>query len=70
MSEEKKQWSISDIEAIYQQPFNDLLYQAHTIHRTYHDPNSLQFATLLSIKTGACQKIVAIALKVVTIKRM
>ncbi|ERH46730.1 biotin synthase [Legionella pneumophila str. Leg01/53] len=54
MSEEKKQWSISDIEAIYQQPFNDLLYQAHTIHRTFHDPNSLQFATLLSIKTGAC----------------
>lgn len=54
MSEEKKKWSISEIEAIYQQPFNDLLYKAHTIHREFHDSNSLQFATLLSIKTGAC----------------
>lgn len=54
MSEEKKKWSISEIEAIYQQPFNDLLYKAHTIHSEFHDSNSLQFATLLSIKTGAC----------------
>ncbi|KGP64401.1 biotin synthase [Legionella norrlandica] len=54
MSEEKKKWSISEIEEIYQQPFNDLLYQAHTVHRKHHNANSLQFATLLSIKTGAC----------------
>lgn len=50
----KKIWSVSEIRDIYQQPFNDLLYHAHSIHREYHDPNSLQFATLLSIKTGAC----------------
>lgn len=54
MTEVKKQWSISEITAIYEQPFNDLLHRAHTVHRENHEPNSLQFATLLSIKTGAC----------------
>ncbi|BCA95616.1 biotin synthase [Legionella antarctica] len=54
MTEVKKNWSISEIAAIYQQPFNDLLYQAHKIHKLHHESNSLQFATLLSIKTGAC----------------
>lgn len=47
-------WTISDIAAIYTQPFHDLLYQAHTVHRAHHPANSLQVATLLSIKTGAC----------------
>jgi biotin synthase len=54
VSDNKKKWSIAEIETIYQKPFNDLLFEAHTIHRKYHDHNSLQFATLLSIKTGAC----------------
>ncbi len=54
MSDAKKKWSISEVSAIYQQSFNDLLHQAHTTHRAHHEPNSLQFATLLSIKTGAC----------------
>ncbi|RUR19644.1 biotin synthase BioB [Legionella sp. km535] len=54
MTEPKKNWTVSEIAAIYQQSFNNLLYQAHTVHRAHHDSNSLQFATLLSIKTGAC----------------
>jgi biotin synthase len=54
MSEKKKTWLQAEVAAIYQQPFNDLLYQAHSIHREQHDPNALEFATLLSIKTGAC----------------
>ena len=45
---------MSDVAAIYNQPFNDLIYQAHTIHKEHHQPNALQMATLLSIKTGAC----------------
>lgn len=54
MTDTKKKWSIEEIEAIYQKPFNDLLFEAHTTHRSNHAHNSLQFATLLSIKTGAC----------------
>src|SRR5689334_25421179 len=35
-------------------PFNDLLFRAHTVHRANFDPNRVQRATLLSIKTGGC----------------
>lgn len=32
----------------------ELLYEAATIHRLHHDPNTVQVSTLLSIKTGGC----------------
>jgi len=54
VTEVKKHWTIAEISAVYEQPFNDLLHKAHTVHQEHHNPNSLQFATLLSIKTGAC----------------
>jgi biotin synthase len=47
-------WSAQEIAALMGQPFNDLLFQAHTAHRRYHEANAVQIATLLSIKTGAC----------------
>ncbi len=47
-------WTLAEIEAIYQQPFNDLLWQAQQLHRQYFDPNEVQVSTLMSIKTGAC----------------
>lgn len=47
-------WTIENITQLYEQPFNDLLHSAQTIHREYHDPNKLHIAKLLSIKTGAC----------------
>ncbi len=47
-------WTTKDVSAIYEQPFNDLLYAAHTTHLLHHQANTLQMATLLSIKTGAC----------------
>lgn len=47
-------WTLPDIEAVYGQPFNDLLWQAQQTHRRYFDPNQVQISTLLSIKTGAC----------------
>lgn len=46
--------SIETIKTCYEQPFFDLLYQAHTTHRQYHPLNQLQKAALLSIKTGTC----------------
>ncbi len=42
------------IEAIYTQPFLNLVFQAATVHRAHHDANQVQWSTLLSIKTGAC----------------
>ena len=47
-------WQNHEIEALFIQPFNDLLFQAHSIHRQCFDPNAVQVSTLLSIKTGAC----------------
>ncbi len=47
-------WTFAEVKALFDQPFNDLLFQAQTVHRQYFDPNSVQISTLLSIKTGAC----------------
>ena len=50
----RNDWSKQEIAALFAMPFNDLLFQAQSIHRQYFDPNKVQISTLLSIKTGAC----------------
>lgn len=47
-------WTLSEIEALFDLPFNDLIFQAQAAHRHYFDPNKVQLSTLLSIKTGGC----------------
>jgi len=47
-------WSLTEIQQLFQRPFNDLVFQAQTIHRQYFNPNEVQISSLLSIKTGAC----------------
>ena len=47
-------WTLPEVEALFELPFNDLLYRAQTVHRQHFDPNTIQASTLLSIKTGAC----------------
>src|SRR5690554_3981937 len=47
-------WSMAEIQALFDLPFFDLLHQAHSLHRRHFDPNAVQVSTLLSIKTGAC----------------
>ena len=49
-----EKWTRQDVEALFDLPFNDLLFQAQTVHRQHHKPNSVQLSSLLSIKTGAC----------------
>ena len=49
-------WTKEEIVAIYNKPLMELLYEAATVHRKYHDPNSVQVSTLLSIKTGGCSE--------------
>jgi biotin synthase len=41
-------------QALYELPFNDLLFRAHSVHRENFDPNQIQLSKLLSIKTGGC----------------
>ena len=47
-------WTAGEVEGLFALPFNDLLYQAQTVHRRHFDPNAVQVSTLLSIKTGGC----------------
>src|SRR4051812_24833346 len=49
-------WRVADVVALYELPFNDLLYRAQTVHREHFDPNAVQLSTLLSIKTGGCEE--------------
>ena len=54
MSEVKHNWTKEAILDIYNKPLMELLYEAATVHRKFHDPNTVQVSTLLSIKTGGC----------------
>lgn len=54
MSEIRHNWTKEEIQDIYNKPLMELLYNAATIHREHHNPNTVQVSTLLSIKTGGC----------------
>ena len=54
MSTIRHDWRDAEIAALYDQPFNDLLFRAQQVHREHFDPNQVQVSTLLSIKTGRC----------------
>ena len=49
-------WKKVAIQGLFDQPFNDLLFQAHQVHRNNFNPNKVQLSTLLSIKTGGCSE--------------
>jgi len=50
----RNNWTKDEVLAIYNRPLIDLIYEAATIHRQYHDAREVQVSTLLSIKTGGC----------------
>ena len=47
-------WTVAEVNALFSKPFNDLLFDAQTVHRQHFNANEVQVSTLLSIKTGAC----------------
>jgi biotin synthase len=40
--------------ALYNKPLLELVFEAATIHRQFHNPREVQMSSLLSIKTGGC----------------
>ncbi len=54
LPDERHDWTAAEAMALYQEPFNELLFKAHSIHRRYFDPNKIQLSRLLNIKTGGC----------------
>ncbi|MCI0720343.1 MAG: biotin synthase BioB, partial [Acidobacteria bacterium] len=53
-SEIRTDWTLAEIEAIYELPIPELLFHAQSVHRKHHAPNEVQGCSLLSIKTGGC----------------
>jgi biotin synthase len=49
-------WTRETVEALFDLPFNDLIFRAQTVHREHFDPNAVQMSTLLSVKTGGCSE--------------
>ncbi|MGI9387150.1 MAG: biotin synthase BioB [Methyloligellaceae bacterium] len=47
-------WSVDEVLEILREPLTELLYRAQTVHRDNHEEGTVQLASLLSIKTGAC----------------
>jgi biotin synthase len=47
-------WTRSEIAELFALPFDELVYQAQTVHRAHHAVGQIQLCTLLSIKTGGC----------------
>ena len=50
----RNDWTKEEIVALHNKPLLELVYEAATVHRKYHNPNEVQVSTLLSIKTGGC----------------
>lgn len=47
-------WTRAEALALFELPFMDLLFRAHSVHRASFDANAVQMSRLLSIKTGGC----------------
>ena len=47
-------WTRAEIAALFDLPFDELMYRAQTVHRAHHAVSEVQLCTLLSIKTGGC----------------
>lgn len=50
----RRNWKRAEAEALYRLPFAELMFQAQSVHRANFDPNHVETASLLSIKTGGC----------------
>lgn len=52
----RNNWSLKEIESIYNSPLLEIVFNAATLHRKYNDTSEVQVCTLLSIKTGGCSE--------------
>ena len=49
-------WTHAEVAELLDRPFHDLLADAHRVHSDRFDPNEIEGASLLSIKTGGCSE--------------
>ena len=49
-------WPIQDVLALFDLPLSELLARAQEVHRVHFPENDVELATLISLKTGACEE--------------
>jgi biotin synthase len=47
-------WTVDQVEALFELPFTELVFRAADVHRRWFDPTEVQLSQLLSVKTGGC----------------
>ena len=52
--EVRHDWTKEELKALWDLPFNDLMFEAQLVHRRWFKAHEVQMSTLLSIKTGGC----------------
>ncbi|MGH6996714.1 MAG: biotin synthase BioB, partial [Phenylobacterium sp.] len=53
-AEPRHDWTLSEVEGLFELPFMELVFQAAAVHRAWFDPSEVQLSQLLSVKTGGC----------------
>jgi biotin synthase len=54
LAQPRHDWTLEEVEALFELPFMELVFQAAEVHRSWFDPSELQISQLLSVKTGGC----------------
>ncbi len=54
MIEIRTDWTRDEIAKLFDLPFDELMWEAQSVHRCHHAHGEVQLCTLLSIKTGGC----------------
>lgn len=52
----RKSWERSEVQALFDQPLLELVFQAASVHRMHHDARKIQLCTLMNIKEGGCSE--------------
>lgn len=54
MANIRHNWTIQELQDVYNRPLLELIHEAASIHRLHHNSRAVQVSSLLSIKTGGC----------------
>ena len=54
LAEPRHDWTLDEVETLFDLPFTELVFKAAETHRRWFDPAEVQRSQLLSVKTGGC----------------
>jgi biotin synthase len=55
-AEPRHDWTLEEVEQLFELPFTELVFRAAEVHRRWFDPSEVQLSQLLSVKTGGCSE--------------